>query len=85
LEECLPSSVNIEAEYERGQTATVINRFLGALENESREIFAKRYFAGASVADLAQDYGMSYSKAVSLLHRLRGKLKIELEKEGVNI
>jgi RNA polymerase sigma-70 factor (ECF subfamily) len=85
LEECLPSTLNVEAEYERGQTAAVINRFLGNLENQSREIFAKRYFAGDSVADLAQNYGMSYSKAVSLLHRLRGKLKIELEIEGVNI
>jgi DNA-directed RNA polymerase specialized sigma24 family protein len=63
----------------------VINRFLGSLEKQSREIFVKRYWCGLTLADLAEDYDMSYSKAASLLHRLRAGLKTELEKEGIMI
>ena len=85
LDECLPSSSNVEAEYERGQTAAVINRFLESLPSRSSEIFARRYWRGDSVADISEIYGMSYSKTASLLHRLRGKLREELEKEGVVI
>jgi RNA polymerase sigma-70 factor (ECF subfamily) len=85
LDECLPSASNVEAEYERGQVAQVINRFLSSIEKQSSEIFARRYWRGDSVAEIAERYGMSYSKASSLLHRLRGKLREELEKEGISI
>jgi RNA polymerase sigma-70 factor (ECF subfamily) len=85
LEECLPSSANVEAQYEAGQTAESINEFLSTLEIMQREIFVKRYWAGESVAKLAKEYGISYTKATSLLHRLRAKLKLKLESEGIAI
>jgi RNA polymerase sigma-70 factor (ECF subfamily) len=85
LDECLPSSSNVETEFEAGHTAELINRFLGRLPKLSREVFVRRYFIGESVAEIAEFCGISYSKATSMLFRLRKKLKLELEKEGVNL
>jgi RNA polymerase sigma-70 factor (ECF subfamily) len=85
LDECLPSLDNVEEEYEAGQTAELINRFLEELPEIQRELFTRRYWNGEPLADVAADYGISYSKAGSLLHRLRKKLKTELEKEGIII
>jgi RNA polymerase sigma-70 factor (ECF subfamily) len=85
LDECLPAPHDVQGEFEAGQVAVVINRFLGELPTQQREIFTRRYYSGDSLSDIADDFGMSYSKAASILHRLRGRLKEELQKEGVQI
>jgi RNA polymerase sigma-70 factor (ECF subfamily) len=85
LDECLPSRTDIEAEYEAGQTAEYINVFLSRLESVQRDIFVRRYFCGEALGSIAASHDISYSKAGSILHRLRGKLKQELEKEGILI
>jgi len=88
LEECLPSresGSNIQTEYEEGETARLINAFLEKQKPIARQIFIRRYFNGDSLTDIAACHRISYSKTASILHRLRQKLKNELEKEGVHI
>lgn len=62
-----------------GQT---INTFLQAQNPQARTAFIGRYFFMDSMADVARYCGMSESKAKSMLHRTRKKLKVYLEKEG---
>lgn len=62
-----------------------INSFLAQLDKENRIVFVRRYFYVDSLADIAQNRGMSESAVKSLLFRLRQKLKEYLEKEGYEL
>ncbi len=49
---------------------------------ETRDVFIGRYFFSDSVREVAGYYGMSESKAKSMLYRTRIGLKKYLEQEG---
>ncbi|MEK5240309.1 sigma-70 family RNA polymerase sigma factor [Paenibacillus sp. FSL L8-0470] len=85
LEECLASPETVETEYEAGEIANLINQFLYALDEQARNLFIGRYWYSYSIKDLSKSFNMSSSKVKSILFRLRNKLKVHLEKEGVNL
>ena len=58
-------------------------RFLRDLPADARHLFLGRYFYFDSLKDTAAYCGMSDSKAKSMLHRTRRKLKKFLTKEGL--
>lgn len=60
-----------------------IARFLRDLPADARHLFLGRYFYFDSLKDTAAYCGMSESKAKSMLHRTRRKLKAFLKKEGL--
>ena len=62
-----------------------LNSFLESLSVVERGVFMRRYWAMEPIASIAGRYGMSQSKAASMLHRLRGKLKKHLKKEGIDL
>ena len=62
-----------------------INRFLRTLTPQARRAFIGRYYFMDPMAEVARYCGMSESKAKSMLHRTRGKLKTYLEKEGFDL
>jgi len=70
---------------ESREIVEAINGFLETLSDVERKVFMRRYWQMESVADVAEAYGMSVSKAASMLHRLRGRLKKHLLKEGITI
>lgn len=70
---------------EGGHLAEALNGFLATLTPRERRAFVRRYWLGESIADVARDGGMSVAATKSLLHRLRGRLKKYLEKEGISI
>ena len=82
MQECLPSRVNIETEYDAKELSTAINRFLAALKQEDRFLFVRRYWYADSVSDLAALTGGSANRISVRLFRLREKLRITLLKEG---
>ena len=61
------------------------NAFLRKLNPQARTAFIGRYYYMDSVAEVARYCGMSESKAKSMLHRTRKKLKDYLEKEGFTV
>lgn len=75
----------VETEYEAGEIANLINQFLYALDEQARNLFIGRYWYSYSIKDLSMRFNMSGSKVKSILFRLRNKLKVHLEKEGVNL
>ena len=83
LEECLPSSVNVETELEAKELTEAINRFLAALSREDRILFVRRYWYADSVSELASRTRSSPNRVSVRLFRLRERLRKSLTKEGL--
>ena len=83
LDDCVDGKQNVEDTYEAHELVRTFNRFLDMLPKTERDIFLRRYWFFDSVADIAESFGFTQSKVTSMLHRIRGKLRKQLEKEGV--
>lgn len=80
---CIPGGADPQREYENGMLADSLNRFLGALSEEKRRIFVRRYFYSDPIAEIAAGMGLSVAKVKTTLFRLRAELKDHLEKEDL--
>lgn len=83
LGQCVPSAENVEQTVEERELVEAIERFLMACPERERRIFVGRYWHLYSLSELATAYGLSESALVSLLFRMRKKLKACLEKEEI--
>ena len=68
---------------DEGEITRIINRFLRSEPAENADIFLKRYWHFQSLKEIASEYGYSESKTASLVFRMRGRLRKELEREGL--
>ena len=83
LEECIPSTVNIETEYEEKELSASIIRFLDTLSYEDRFCFLRRYWYADTVSEIAaMTHGSSHRISVRLF-RTREKLHRYLKEEGL--
>lgn len=85
MEECTVTVDSVQKQYEEGETARLISRFLIEQEMKKRVMFVRRYWYGDSISIIAERFGMSQSKVKSILYRMRKALKVYLEEEGVDI
>ena len=85
LEDCLPDRRSPDEELEAGETAALISAFLRRQSEADRALFVRRYFHLEPLDSLARQFGMSMGQVKSKLHRMRGRLKLELEREGVAV
>lgn len=85
LQECISSSSNPEASCDAVELAEVISGFLRKQDEQSRNIFLRRYWYYDSVKCIADAYGMKEEKVSQTLFKIRKKLKKHLEQEGYNI
>ena len=83
LEACVPAQGDMEQVADELALVNAIEAFLHAQPRTERNIFIGRYWHLYAIRDLAKAYRMSESKVVSLLYRMRNKLKSHLEKEGI--
>ncbi|MGN0977485.1 MAG: RNA polymerase sigma factor [Faecousia sp.] len=83
LEESLPGGANPEKAFAEKELLRCINSFLEALPETERRVFVCRYWYLDSTQDIAERFGFSQSKVTAMLHRIRGKLRRQLEKEGL--
>lgn len=83
LEECIPAKTGIEQAVEDELLTRSIEKFLYSQPKLKRNLFIRRYWYISSIQELADEYGMSESKAKSLLFRMRKKLKHHLAKEDI--
>lgn len=83
LEECVPAQTDLEQIVDEMVLVDAIEAFLHAQSRTARSIFIGRYWYLYPIRELADAYRMSESKVVSLLFRMRNKLKLHLEKEGI--
>ncbi|MBQ8231427.1 MAG: sigma-70 family RNA polymerase sigma factor [Lachnospiraceae bacterium] len=85
LEDCIPASTGVEQQVEERLLVKAIEAFLYSQPPEKRNIFIRRYWAMTPIKDIARSFGMSESKIMSLLFRMRKELKKHLEKEGFTL
>lgn len=75
------ASVNLDDE----ELGRLINKFLLAQKEDTRNVFLRRYFFFDSIEDVAKRYGFSNTKVKNMLFSTRKKLKDFLTKEGFQI
>lgn len=85
LEECIPSIEDGRDMSDDMAMKEAINRFLASIPRRTRIVFLRRYWYLSSIADIAEDLGLSESNVKVLLMRTRKKFKEHLEKEGISI
>lgn len=83
ITDCIPSSMDVEKQFENGMLTAALNRFIEGLDKEKRYIFLRRYFYSDSVTDIAAALNVGEPKVKTALHRLRLALHDFLSKEGV--
>ena len=83
LEECIPSAVRVETDYEAKELSRAISRFLDTIEYEDRFCFVRRYWYADSVSDIAAATRLDRHRISVRLFRTREKLVQYLEKEGL--
>jgi len=79
LIDCIPDRSTPQSEYDSRCLSEAINGFLVAQSAERRAIFVRRYFCSQSTAEIARALGIGESKVKVTLHRMREKLRKELE------
>lgn len=85
LEGCLASSDTVEEAIDADELSHQIDRFLAALDKESRMLFVRRYWYADSIEALAARFHLQKNAVSVRLWRIREKLKIHLRKEGYSI
>ncbi len=83
LSECVPASDNTEQSVTEKMLVESLNAFLESMPSEKRQILVRRYWYFSPISEIASDFSISESKVKSILHRVRNKLKLFLEKEGI--
>ena len=82
LDACIPDGQTVEMALEGKAMSRLIDAFLDTLDEESRNLFLRRYWFFDSVKQLARTFGMSESKVKVKLFRMREALKKYLETEA---
>lgn len=83
LENCIPAANSVEEQWNAKEVARNINAFLECLDRENRVLFVRRYWYGESVSELAELFQTGSHNVTLRLSRIRKKLKMHLEKEGI--
>ncbi len=84
LEHCIPDrSADITLEGE--DIGRLLNCFVAGLPQDSRMIFVRRYWYADSIQEIAARCGFRESKVKTQLHRMRKKLRDDLEREGLHL
>ena len=83
LDGCIPAKKDVEQLADEITLINAIETFLRSQTPIGRKVFIGKYWYLYSNRDLAKAYNMSESKVASLLYRMRNKLKLHLEKEGI--
>ena len=83
LEEVLSESGSVEDAYEEKELRAAINGFLATLNYSDRFIFMRRYWYSDPVQDIAKMANSTTNSVTVRLFRIRGKLRLYLEKEGL--
>ena len=83
LEEYLSDRNSVEETYEAKELAEAINGFMATLNYSDRFIFTRRYWYSDPVKDIAKMAHSTTNSVTVRLFRIREKLRLYLEKEGL--
>ena len=83
--ECLPDTCDFPKLDESAHIRDILTRFLRAQSADARRLFMRRYFYAIPISQLSKETGLSESAVTARLYRLREKLRVCLEKEGIGL
>ena len=83
LEEFLTDKSSVEETYEAKELAEAINCFMATLNYSDRFIFTRRYWYSDPVQDIARMVHSTDNSVTVRLFRIRKKLRLYLEREGM--
>ena len=83
LEDYLADKSGVEEAYEAKELAEAINSFMATLSYTDRFIFTRRYWYSDPVKDIAKMADSTTNSVTVRLFRIREKLRLYLEKEGL--
>lgn len=83
MQECIPSYVDVERNYEIKEFEEAIGKFVEELTSTEQKIFVARYWYIAPISEIAENMHFTQGKTKSILFRLRKKLKCFLQEEGL--
>ena len=83
LEQCIPDSNDPQQELEAREAGKYIGAWLETQRKENRLLFIRRYWYGDTLEDLSSAFEMPKARISQRLSRLRGRLKVYLEQQGV--
>lgn len=82
LAECVASSEDVEADFDRRALFEAISDFLRNQPVRERQVFLHRYFYAEPIKDIARAFGLNANHTSVLLRRTRAKLVRFLTEEG---
>lgn len=85
MEQCIPARDEYERKMDSEAIAKTISSFLYTQPQQMRVVFVRRYWYFDSIAEISKRLHMSESKVKSILFRMRNKLRIYLEEEGISL
>ena len=85
LGDCVSGTESVESEIESKRIEELIDSFLWKQDKEKRDVFILRYWYFESLESICKYTGFSQGKVKSMLFNLRGKLRVYLESEGIEL
>ena len=83
LEEYLADNSSVDEAYDAKELAEAINGFMATLNYSDRFLFTRRYWFSDPVQDIAKMAHSTTNSVTVRLFRIREKLRLYLEKEGL--
>jgi RNA polymerase sigma-70 factor (ECF subfamily) len=85
LDICFASPDDTDKWIDDNALKKALNDFLSSLDEDSRDMFIRRYWYMDSTAELVRKFGKSEGSIKMALLRMRQSLRLFLEKEGIRI
>ncbi len=83
--EFIADTSSVETEQQRREFVLSLNRFLSSLSQRDKSVFLRRYYFSQSVKHIANVHSISEKNTLTILSRVRKKLKTHLGKEGYSV
>ena len=85
LNDCAGRGAAIDDAVMKEELVKAVNRFLGELSDDNRDIFLERYWFAGSLEEIGERHGISKKTVSMRLSRIREQLRKYLRKEGYDI
>ena len=81
----LIANLNIEENFEISESNNIIEKTLENMKKEDKDIFIMYYYNSKKIKEISKTLNISESKVKTKLHRIRKRLRKELEKNGYKL
>ena len=81
----LITNLSIEENFEISESNNIVEKTLENMKKEDKDIFIMYYYNSKKIKEISKTLNISESKVKTKLHRIRKKLRKELEKNGYKL